>query len=411
MGLTVGVTFFVHDKPRAIWINGGFQHCVFLVRALENCPSVDRVIAVNGGDGERPDPAMCVDDWEFVRFDEVADELDVYIECGAQIPKEHEQRVHANGGVVIGYRFGNSFVLDGEKLVRGSALQQIIHQLDAEKGLFSDAAQELRKRLQRLGGDQGIFNGTQFDAIWSNAQHMDTNASYWEACYRCPVACMPHVWDPTFIDRAISELPEDIEFRYRPGTRPKSIAIFEPNFNIVKLCHIPILTCELVYRDHPELIDKVWATNTDKLRSQLTFKRFHAALDIGHEKAADGHNVLTCETRWILPFFMARHADIVVTHQWENALNYVYYEALYGRYPLVHNSHLLPEGVGYRYHGFDAHDGAKALLEVLRWHDWRRNEYEEKAISFLEAHVYSSAPANIAAYDEELKKLIASRAA
>ncbi len=39
-------------------------------------------------------------------------------------------------------------------------------------------------------------------------------------------------------------------------------------------------------------------------------------------------------------------------HQWENAQNYVYYEALHAGYPLIHNSHLLDD-CGYRYHNFD----------------------------------------------------------
>ncbi|QQX88401.1 DUF2827 family protein [Cupriavidus necator] len=44
------------------------------------------------------------------------------------------------------------------------------------------------------------------------------------------------------------------------------------------------------------------------------------------------------EARYSTPYFLARFTDVVVTHQWENGLNYLYYEAAYGRYPLVHNS-------------------------------------------------------------------------
>lgn len=56
---------------------------------------------------------------------------------------------------------------------------------------------------------------------------------------------------------------------------------------------------------------------------------------------------------------VAANVDAVVSHHWENAQNYVYYEALDGGYPLIHNSHLIG-GCGYRYHGFDCEEGGRA---------------------------------------------------
>ena len=35
------------------------------------------------------------------------------------------------------------------------------------------------------------------------------------------------------------------------------------------------------------------------------------------------------------------HPDILLSHQWNNALNYLYLEALYKNIPLVHNSDFL----------------------------------------------------------------------
>jgi hypothetical protein len=312
-------------------------------------------------------------DFDFVRFEDVADEIDLYIEFGAQIPAKHEKHVHANGGRVVGYKFGNAFVLDAEKLIAGK-------------------------------GDQGIFNGTQFDAIWTNAQHMATNASYWEACYRAPVRCLPHVWEPLFAEKSKAELRRSLQFEYEPGRTAKRIAIYEPNINLVKLCHVPMLVCELAYRERPELIDSVWVTNTDRLRKQLTFQRFHHALDIGHKRAADGKHVCSCESRYNLVWFQAEHGDVVVTWQWENALNFVYYEALYGHYPLVHNSPLLPDGIGYRYHGFDAHGGARVLIDALERHDGRHEEYAADCDAFLRT-IHPNAPANIDAHTEAIEQL------
>lgn len=375
MGLTVGVTFFIHDGPRRIWVNGGFQNAVFLSEQLRRCSNVDRVIDINGGDGDRPDPGMMLGGREFVRFEEVADELDVYIECGAQIPPSHAERVHRNGGAVVGYRFGNSLILDCEKLIAGT-------------------------------GKSAPYNGTRFDAIWSPPQHMATNASYWEACYRCPVVEVPHIWDPTFIDAAAAELPEGKSYAYQPGRGRKRIVVLEPNIDLVKLCIIPMLAADLLYREHPELLDYVVLSCTDRLARQKTFQSIHNQLEMARHKAADGLGVVRCVGRYPTPWMLSEHADIVLAHQWENGLNYVYYEALYGRYPLVHNSDLLPAGVGYHYEGFDAHRGADMLEIAARHHDqhWLA-DYDGSAGAFLRDRVYTSAPANVAAHTEALATL------
>lgn len=373
MGITVGVTFYIHEGERSIWVNGGHQNAVFLVDQLKRCPGVDRVIAVNGGPGERPDKKMLLDGIidEFPRFDTVADELDLYIECGAQIPAAHAERVHSNGGRVVAYKFGNAFVLDAEKLCAGK-------------------------------GDQMIFNGTKFDAVWTTRQHMATNASYWRACYRCPVVCLPHVWAPTFTSIAQRESGNTFGYVERPRPNGFRIAIYEPNYNIVKMCHVPMLVCELAYRDHPELIDSVWVTNTDRLRDQLTFQRFHNTLDICKDRAADGMHVCTCESRFNLIGFQAKNADVCVSWQWENALNYAYYELLWGHYPLIHNSHLLPNGVGYRYSGFDAHDGAAVLTRALRNHN--PEAYGKRADRFI-ATLLPSNKRNIRAHQSAIDAL------
>lgn len=87
----------------------------------------------------------------------------------------------------------------------------------------------------------------------------------------------------------------------------------------------------------------------------------------------------------------------MVAHQWENALNYAYYDALHGGYPLVHNSDMLPDGVGYRYHDFDVHEAACVLMDAIEHHDERAPEYDLAASRFL-ATVNALHPANVEAH-------------
>jgi hypothetical protein len=365
---TVGLTFFLREKE-SVWNNGAWQNCVFLWQLLRASSGVGRVFAINGGDAPEPAAGLMLKGLgiDFVRIEDVVDELDVLIEGAAQVSAENVERVRARGGKAVGYKFGNAFVIDAERIIHGK-----------EAG--------------------AIFNGARFDEIWTTPQHVRTCASYWETCYRCPVRVLPHIWEPLFVDAAVKEFPEGLKFGYQPGRAAKRIAIFEPNINIVKTCIIPMLACEQAFRRCPDAVGDIYVTNAIQLKEHLTFKHFANALDI--VKAGR----CSFESRYNTPWFMAKYGDVMVSSQWENAMNYAYYDALYGGYPLVHNSEMLPKGVGYYYEGFDAADGGSALLSALITHDARAEEYQKTASAFLET-VRTTAPTNIEAHERALNAL------
>lgn len=49
-------------------------------------------------------------------------------------------------------------------------------------------------------------------------------------------------------------------------------------------------------------------------------------------------NKLNLTGRFQLPTFLSKVVDIVLSHQWGNPLNYLYFDVMYAGYPLVHNS-------------------------------------------------------------------------
>ena len=94
------------------------------------------------------------------------------------------------------------------------------------------------------------------------------------------------------------------------------------------------------------------------------------------------------------------------THQWENAQNYLYYDALYGGYPLVHNSEFLQrEGMGFFYPGFEASLGGNALLEAWRKEPAFWEGYRSAAATYL-AKVPPGRPANVQAFAERIESLV-----
>jgi hypothetical protein len=110
------------------------------------------------------------------------------------------------------------------------------------------------------------------------------------------------------------------------------------------------------------------------LMNQLDIVRNH--------KAVFKHGLGNFEGRFPFAQIVPSAVDAVVSHQWEIPQNYVYYEALYGGYPLIHNSHLIGD-CGYRYHDFDCEEGGRALLRAFAEHDANLDSYRATAKKFL----------------------------
>jgi hypothetical protein len=68
------------------------------------------------------------------------------------------------------------------------------------------------------------------------------------------------------------------------------------------------------------------------------------------------------------------YADIAVSHQWENNLNYLYFDLAWMGWPIVHNA-LFCKDVGYYYSEFNYEEGGKQLLNAIYNHDNNIEEY------------------------------------
>ena len=113
---------------------------------------------------------------------------------------------------------------------------------------------------------------------------------------------------------------------------------------------------------------------------------------------------ITTEPRYQTAFFLSRWASVVVSHQWENSLNYLYYDVLYGNYPLIHNSPLIKE-YGYYYQNFDASAGGRQLINSISSHD-QNIDHHRKNNKILLNSVNSVNPKNIDAHMYRISTLI-----
>ena len=365
--ITIGLTVFIGSANTSIWSNGAIQNFIFLYVLLNKIDFVKEVILINGGDSDVPSESLMLGDIpiRLARLCDVIDEIDVLIEGGSQLYGNEVAGFRARGGKVVNYQIGNSFIMDKETTLFGRAPAR-------------------------------VFDGAVIDEVWTLPHHAHTCKSYWQIMHRTAVHVLPYIWSPMFVDKTIATIPDGVPFGYQAGRAQKKISIFEPNVNVVKTYHYPVLVCEMAYRKDPSRIKAVYVTNTDHIETSVIFQNFMCNTDIGK------NGIATIEKRFPIAPFLAMHTDVVVAHQWENQLNNLYFDVLYGGYPLVHNSEML--GAGYYYPSFDANAGADVLLDVLAHHDEHLESYQAAAKACV-ARVSIDNVDNVRAYADALRRV------
>lgn len=373
-GLSIGVTLFIREGQQSLWENGIFQNCHFLLMLLQRSPAVGRCFIVNGGPG---DPAQAGDfladaPAPVLSMQEAMTELDVIIELSAQLSPDWGRQFVARGGAIVGMHVANDVIIDAERMAFGLA-----------PGL--------------------LLSPVPYREIWTLPAFERTCAGYYQTGLRAPVRVMPHLWSPVLIERNLAARGEAAPFAYQPGRERWRLAILEPNICTVKTCHLPLLLCDVAHRIDPRAIEYLRVYNALGLKEHAGFVAYARGMDVVR------HGLATFEGRFPIFEIMGRDADAVVSHHWENGQNYLYYELLYGGFPLIHNSDLL-DGCGYSYRSFDPEDGALALLQALRAHDRNLESYRSDARALLR-RLDPCRDENVALFTDVLTRLVARKAA
>lgn len=374
--LNVGVTIFLRKGNQSLWENGIFQNCYFLLMLLNRSPIVERAFLVNGGDGtiDETNDFQAMSPAPVIDMNGAMEKLDVIIELSAQLNADWAVSFKARGGKIVGMHVANDYAIDIERMV-----------FNLPNGM--------------------LFSATPYDVVWTLPAFEHCCRSYYEAAFRTPVKSMQHLWGPTLLERSAAQ--SHLSFAYAPAPRsphnnaPKRwrIGVFEPNVCMVKTSHLPMLLVDQAHRTNPHLIECLRVYNAVQFKDEPRFVAYANSLDIFR------HGISSVEGRFPLYQVLGQQVDVVVSHHWQNGQNYLYYEALYGGYPLVHNSAYL-DNCGYRYADFDCEEGALALAEACTHHDLSLDAYKRDARRYLEA-LDPESEKNVQAYSAELERLYA----
>lgn len=355
--LRIGITIGLHHEAETLWNNGIKQNAVFLAEALRHCPGVASVVLVNTT-AVPITPALPWDltRWPTVNFEAAKDSVDVLIELGGQIDAAQTDYLKRRGARLVSYCCGFEYVHAMESM------------------LFS----------KPLWG-QNLFVNQRYDDIWMVPQVANISQPYFEVLRRAEARAVPFVWSPVFLDERTRALPG--AGVYQPHAGARRLSVMEPNINVVKFCLYPVLIAELAYRSRPEAIALLQVTNAERLaRENMEFITLMNQLDLVREHKA------VFLGRHETPVFLAQNTDIVVSHQWENPLNYFYLETCWQGYPLVHNAHLCAD-LGYYYQGNDVAGGSARVLEAIDTHDANAANYRSRQRTLIDRYLPGNAAA------------------
>ena len=340
----VGITIAL-KKGDSIYSNGIRQNGLMLAKLLKLAGHKVTLINFIGLDKAETNYPWTQSEYKTVNIHDnakyPAESLDVLIHLQTMASEEETvlwKKMNPNLKIVS-YKCGNSYVNDMEDI------------------LFK--ARDTYNNLNRYD--------TKIDAIWYVPQQKENNHDYFSILHRIDAHPIPFVWDPMFLEMDLA-LADGAY--YEPKEGAKRISIFEPNINIVKYTVPSVLAIEHAYRQRPDLIGFMYASNTNHLLDINLFKSMMNQMDIVKDKKA------MFTSRYKIVHYLKTNTDIVMSHQWANPLNYLYLDAVYLGYPLVHNAEMFAD-VGYYYEHFNLKDAAAQLINAAENHDANFEAYKK----------------------------------
>jgi hypothetical protein len=376
--LKIGITIGLKDNKESIWTNGIKQNVLMLNRLLSNSKNNYEIKLLNTIDVDWSTKPNYLNDIDICTFKDNFMDMDMLIVMGAQISNADIKKFKTNPNKkVISYKCGNNYVITMENILFKEEEEGKLHQFEED-----------------------------YDEIWYIPQQDEVNSGFYKTLYRTNAFIVPFIWHNQYLLEALTDIEKGFkrgqfkkDYRYEVGKEKKRIGVMEPNLNIVKFSLIPAMITEECYRGEigKNHIDKLMLTNSEKIAKNKEFMSMIRTFDLFKD------NKITAESRYQTAFILSQHIDVLVCHQILNPLNYLYLDAAYMGYPVLHNAPLCKD-LGYYYENSDTVDGAKQLDYILTEHDKNIDAYNERNDKVLMRY-YADNPKLVKTYDKLIKNL------
>ena len=377
--LKIGITIGLKDNKESIGTNGIKQNVLILTRLLKNSGENYEIKLLNTIEVDWSEKPGYLKDVEICTFKDNYMEMDLLIVMGAQVSNAELKKFKESdpNKRVVSYKCGNNYVITMENILFKEEEEGKVHQ-------FEDS----------------------FDEVWYIPQQDEVNRGYYHTLYRTNSLIVPFLWHNQYLLEALTDIEIGFkngqfkkDYRYRIGKEKKRIGVMEPNLNIVKFSLIPAMIAEECYRGETgkKLIEKLMLTNSEKIAKNKEFLGIISTFDLYKD------NKISSESRYQTAYILSQYIDVLVCHQILNPLNYLYLDAAYMGYPVLHNAPMCKD-LGYYYEGSDTVDGAKKLDYILTKHDENIDKYNDRNDKVLMRY-YADNPKLVKTYDRLIHNL------
>ena len=361
--IRIGITINISDPNESLFSNGIRQNIIILRELYEKCDNVEKAYIVNVS-GIKIDPnsqsPLAPYAKHIISINEVKDKCDLLVVCHGSLLQEEYDSFNKNGIRIV-------------KQVLGAQMSVFV-----ETVLFKPNDKQFGIYKKNIGNVK---------SIWMSEHFFDSERWFHETLYGCETKVAPYVWSPRFIEEHSSIFERGKVGRnaiYQPSdSLDKRISVFEPNINMVKNAIMPLIIGEKFYRKHSSLLKRINIFNTSELRTKKDM------IDFAKDLSCHVDKKLFFENSYGIVNLLLNHTDIVLSHQTGCALNYLYLDAAWLGYPLVHNSHLMKELAWY-YPENNAVKAVEHLEYIINNFDKNHKEYLEKSRNFAKQYFISN---------------------
>lgn len=376
---SIGITISVDDyNAVSLFSNGIRQNVILLQEVYEKCKNIKKSYIINTANSKTPIEGTAWEKYKHLIINKTDAEkkCDIIVVCQGSLHPSEYQKYKQLGKKIV-------------KQILGAELAIL-----NERCLFNVPA-------------GGIYKRNNFvDAIWISPHFYKRDRHFFEAVYNgAKTREGPYVWDPRFIEAHVdlfkSKNPDFLGVYSPKEKKTKRISTMEANLNIVKTCIFPIIIAELLERKHPDLIEFFSVFGGDIVKGKPDM------IDLVKDFNINKNKKCFFESRYPAVWTLFNHTDIVLSHQNQCELNYLYLDAAWLGFPVVHNSPMMKE-LGWYFPENEAEEAIKHIKYIadnFDDKDHKNGEYLKKSREYASAFLPSN-PKNISIYEDLLDEVI-----
>lgn len=372
----IAITINLTDPNASFFGNGLRQNVVTLRDLFEKCENVSDSYIVNFSNTVFPPDYN--GPWKpylqhLISFEDALKKCDLLVLATAKPNPAQDAKIKAAGIKTVNHIMGPEFAIMTEQI------------------LFKDEKRGLYSR------DRGSVSAT-----WISPHFFERDRCLFETVNDCPSYEAPYVWSPTFIEADAQRLkdgdPAKYPGKYVPGRSAKRISVFEPNINVIKTSLVSVMAIERAYRQWPEAIETSSIFCTSGIATKQDTIDFVGGLDVYRAKK------MFFNKRYPITWALQTHTDIVLSHQNQCELNYLWLDAAWLGYPVIHNSPMMQD-LGWYYRDNDIATAARHIKDIVDSFDAKHEEYLHASRGYARRFMIGN-HANVRGYEKLISQVM-----